>query len=157
MKMKRLFKVFKHGEKGFTLIELLVVVAILGILAAVVIPNVMGMMGSGRIEAANTEAHDLEIAILACMVKNNVFSLTAGETIGPEGGDVETATGNVSSISELMAPNVPADQEVVDYVNGLLHGIYTIADDGSISGALAADNGKWVDLTYDAGVDEWQE
>ncbi len=156
MKIKRLLKVFKHGEKGFTLIELLVVVAILGILAAVVIPNVMGMMGSGRIEAANTEAHDLEIAVLACMVKNNVFSLTAGD-VGPEGGDVETATGNVSDIPELIQPNVPAGQEITDYVNGLLHGVYTIGTDGAITGAIAADHGKWVDLTYDPGVDEWQE
>jgi type IV pilus assembly protein PilA len=150
MKLNRLFKVFKHGEKGFTLIELLVVVAILGILAAVVIPNVMGMMGSGRVEAANTEAHDVEIAILACMVKNNVFSLTAGGTIGPVGNDVDNAA-NESTIVELP------DADLLPYINGLLHGTYTIDDDGSISAAVFADNGKWEDLVYDPGKDQWEE
>ena len=53
--MKRFMKSFRYGEKGFTLIELLVVVAILGILAAVVIPNVGKFFGAGAVEAANTE------------------------------------------------------------------------------------------------------
>ncbi|UCE97202.1 MAG: prepilin-type N-terminal cleavage/methylation domain-containing protein [Dehalococcoidia bacterium] len=150
MKLRRLFKVFKHGEKGFTLIELLVVVAILGILAAVVIPNVMGMMGSGRVEAANTEAHDVEIAVLACMVKNNVFSLTAGGTVGPTGGDVDNGS-NDSNIVEL------SDADLLPYINGLLHGVYTLGTDGSITAAAAASNGKWVDLTYDPGKDQWEE
>ncbi len=45
MKMKRLMKSFRYGEKGFTLIELLVVVMILGTLAAIVIPNVNPLYG----------------------------------------------------------------------------------------------------------------
>ena len=62
----------KKGEKGFTLIELLIVVAILGILAAVVIPNVGRFLGRGQDEARRAEGHDISTAITALMVENGL-------------------------------------------------------------------------------------
>ena len=65
----------KRGEKGFTLIELLIVVAILGVLAAVVIPNVGRFMGRGEEEARRVEYNTVRTAITAMMVENDLTTL----------------------------------------------------------------------------------
>ena len=71
-------KLPKRGEKGFTLIELLIVVAILGVLAAVVIPNVGRFIGRGETEAADTELTNVQTAVVAMMVDNQLSTLPAG-------------------------------------------------------------------------------
>ena len=68
-------KQFRYGEKGFTLIELLVVVAILGVLAAVAIPNVGKFMGKGKAEAGLSELHNVQTAMMAMMADKSITTI----------------------------------------------------------------------------------
>jgi prepilin-type N-terminal cleavage/methylation domain-containing protein len=59
------------GEKGFTLIEMLVVVGLLAALAGVVVINIMLFINRGHEEAAATEFHNIQCAVVAYMSEND--------------------------------------------------------------------------------------
>ena len=135
--MKRFLKSFHYGNKGFTLIELLVVVAILGVLAAVIIPNVGKFIGSGTTQAANTEAHNVQTAMTAFMADNNISDTS------------DFADGDVGPNSEDIGPSVADGTTVCSFLvnpDGL-QATYTF-ENGTIKSAEAEDDGKYEDLTY---------
>ncbi len=77
-------------NKGFTLIELMIVVVIIGILAAIAIPNFINMQSRAKEASAKSNAHTTQLAAEDFSVQNDgVYAADVGADALPN-GDVLT-------------------------------------------------------------------
>ena len=63
----------KRDSKGFTLIELLIVVAIIGIIAAIAIPNLLNAIDRGKQKRTMADMRSIGTAVESYAVDNNVY------------------------------------------------------------------------------------
>lgn len=76
LKMPMPFRSGASRLQGFTLIEIMVVIVILGVLAALVAPNMLGRPGDARIIAAKSDINSVGNALDLYKLDNHTFPST---------------------------------------------------------------------------------
>jgi general secretion pathway protein G len=134
--------------RGFTLIELMIAVVIIGILAAIIAPNVIGRLTDAKVSAAKQDVATLVQTLTMYKLDNSRF---------PSGEQGLKALVEKPSIAPLpnnwraggYLPRLPNDPwgNPYQFANPGLHGdidVYSFGADGKIGGeGEGADIGSW--------------
>ena len=120
----------KKGQKGFTLIELMIVIAIIGILAAIAIPQFNQYRARGYMSATRSDVKNCYTAAMAYFADNPaaagiaIGDCTANGYQASTGVTVTVTTGTVSTFSLSGA-------------HAQLNGTYVMAANGTVTDTLA--------------------
>ena len=142
----------KFGSRsvtGFTLIEVLIVVVILGILAGIVVVNVMDRPDQARVVAARSDIAAIMNALKLYRLDNGVYpSAEQGlQTLvkKPESGEIPRNWKSGGYIERL--PKDPWGNSDYQYLNPGIHGevdVFSFGRDGRPGGeGVDADIGSW--------------
>lgn len=140
----------RSATRGFTLIEIMVVITILGILAALIVPRVVGRTDDARITAAKTDISAILQALKVYRLDNGRYPTTEqGLRALLEKPTTEPIPNNWKSGGYLERSSVPKDPwgKEYQYLNPGLRGeidVFSFGRDGQSGGeGPDADVGSW--------------
>ncbi|MET3493831.1 pilin [Variovorax boronicumulans] len=88
-------KIARRAQAGFTLIELMIVVAIIGILAAIAIPQYQTYVAKSQVARVMSETGSLRTAAEACILDGKLTPVASGATPTATECDIGSTVSNL--------------------------------------------------------------
>lgn len=89
--------------KGFTLIELIVVIAIIGVLAAILVPTMLGYVTKSKCSSANSAAKNFQSAINTALIDIDGMGKTFPDQTKGDIGASSATDSNIAKAAEVVA------------------------------------------------------
>jgi general secretion pathway protein G len=119
----------QKSEAGFTLLELLIVIVIIGILALLILPNIISAPAKANDAKRKTDLAAIQKALEAYFVDNNVYPPTGGTAnvvLGGSGGPLSSgSTPYMSTVPQDPKKGIPS-QYVYTYTPGNSAATYSL-------------------------------
>jgi len=130
----------QRNQKGFTLIELLIVVAIIGIIAAIAIPNLLNAIDRGKQKRTMADLRSVGTAVESYSIDNNVYPIATAMV-----GGLETLIEPVYIRTAPLADGWSRTFQVVSTI-----GDYTVCSGGKNGGTCTSDGAGQTNLFDDS-------
>jgi len=123
---------FRPKQKGFTLIELMIVIAIIGVLAAIAVPQYQMYRSRSFMATVRSDTKNLHTAVQAYIAENLGGTPPQVNVTGPSAIPQYPP----ARVSALVTISVNAIGDVTGTMPSVLGGSYTITADGAVIDAL---------------------